>query len=153
MQRCSVVIRRSWQSVQTYFVLFSEASKEDLHDLSPDMSITPPRSLKAIHFQASRSLKLFHLSQFSDTLFDIFIFCPKIQLWFREKSVDFFGGKPRENVMVLDLLAVDKFDSTRKIIKKILGENLVKMLGPCQNWFFGQKFDFKGSVLRCVRVK
>ena len=40
MQRCSVVIRRSWQSVQTYFVLFSEARKEDLHDLSPDMSIT-----------------------------------------------------------------------------------------------------------------
>ena len=27
------------------------------------------------------------------TLFEIFIFCPKIQLWFPEKIVDFFGGE------------------------------------------------------------
>ena len=28
-----------------------------------------------------------------NTLFEIFIFCPKIQLWFHEKIVDFFGAK------------------------------------------------------------
>ena len=27
------------------------------------------------------------------TLFEMFIFCPKIQLWFPEKIVDFFGGE------------------------------------------------------------
>ena len=27
------------------------------------------------------------------TLFEIFIFCPKIQLWFPEKIVDFLGGE------------------------------------------------------------
>ena len=94
------------------------------------------------------------------TLFEIFIFCPKIQLWFPEIIVDFFfgvknswkcfgfglfscwqlwfhekncqkkfGWKTRENVGVLDFLAVDNFDFTRKIVKKILGEKLVKMLG------------------------
>ena len=63
------------------------------------------------------------------TLFEIFIFCPKIQLWFPEKIVDFFRWKTRENVVVLDFLAVDNFDFTRKIVKKILGEKLVKMLG------------------------
>ena len=47
------------------------------------------------------------------TLFKIFIFCPKIQLW-----------KTRENVVVLDFLAVDNFDFTRKIVKKNLGEKL-----------------------------
>ena len=55
----------------------------------------------------------------------------------------FLGGwKTRENVVVLDFLAVDNFDFTRKIVKKNLGEKLVKMLGFCQNWIFGQKFDF-----------
>ena len=36
-----------------HFVLFSEAEKEDLHDLSPDMSITlrHERILKAIHWR------------------------------------------------------------------------------------------------------
>ena len=73
------------------------------------------------------------------TLFKIFIFCPKIQLWFPEKIVNFFGQKIHENVVVLDFLAVDNFDFTRKIVKKNLGEKLVKMLGLGQNWVFGQK--------------
>ena len=48
--------------------------------------------------------------------------------------------------MVLGFLAVDNFDFTRKIVEKILGEKLVKTLGFCQNWIFGQKFDFSNSV-------
>ena len=47
------------------------------------------------------------------------MFCPKIQLWFPEKIVDFFlGEKTRQNVVVLDFLAVDNFDFTRKIVQK-----------------------------------
>ena len=45
----------------------------------------------------------------------------------------FLGEKTRENVVVLDFLAVDNFDFTRKIVKKFLGEKHVKMLGFCQN--------------------
>ena len=41
-----------------------------------------------------------------------------------------FWWKTRENVVVLDFLAVDNFDFTRKIVKKIFGEKLEKML-----WF------------------
>ena len=77
------------------------------------------------------------------TLFEIFIFCPKNQLWFPEKIVNLFGWKTREIVVVLDFLAVDNFDFTRKIVKTKLGEKLVKMLGFCQNWIFGQKIDLK----------
>ena len=40
----------------------------------------------------------------------------------------FFGWKTCENVVVLDFLAVDNFDFTRKIAKQILAEKLVKML-------------------------
>ena len=58
-----------------------------------------------------------------NTLFEIFIFCPKIQLSFPEKIVDFFGRKTRENVVVLDFLAVDNFDFTRKIVKKFEVKN------------------------------
>ena len=32
--------------------------------------------------------------------------------------------------------------------KKILGEKLVKMLEFCQNWIFGQKFEFSNGVTR-----
>ena len=67
----------------------------------------------------------------SYTLFEIFIFCPKIQLWFHEKIVNFLGWKNRENVGVLDVLAVDNFDFTRKIVKKKIGEKLVKLF-----WFW-----------------
>ena len=55
--------------------------------------------------------------------------------------------------MVLDFLAVDNFDFTRKIVKKILGEKLMKMLGFChfvKIEFFGQKFDFYNSVVLIV---
>ena len=45
----------------------------------------------------------------------------------------FFGSKTCENVVVLVFLAVDNFDFMRKIVKKNLGEKLVKMSGFCQN--------------------
>jgi len=37
--------------------------------------------------------------------------------------------KTRQNAAVLDFLAVDNFDFTRKIVKKYLGEKLMKMFG------------------------
>ena len=104
------------------------------------------------------------------------IFVQKFNFDFPRKIVEFFGGwKTRENVVVWGFLAVDNFDFTRKIVKKIwvknswkccgfglfscwqlwfhekncqknLSEKLVKMLGFCQNWIFGQKFDFSNSV-------
>ena len=68
------------------------------------------------------------------TLFEIFIFCPKIQLWFPEKIVDFFGWKTRENVLVLDFLAVDNFDFTRKIVKKKIGWKTRGVLTKLNFW-------------------
>ena len=43
--------------------------------------------------------------------------------------------------MVLDFLAVDNFDFTRKIVKKKLGEKLVKMLGDL-HFLVVDNFDF-----------
>ena len=89
----------------------------------------------ADELQKGKFLK--YIQQF--TLFEIFIFCPKIQFWLPEKNCWFFGWKTRENVVVLGFLAVDDFDFTRNIVKKKKwGEKLVKM--------FGQKFDFSNSV-------
>ena len=51
------------------------------------------------------------------TLFEIFIFCPKIQLWFPDSRF-YLGEKLVNNVMILYFLAVDNFDFTRKIVKK-----------------------------------
>ena len=55
--------------------------------------------------------------------------------------------KISNNVLEWSSLAVDNFDFTRKIVKNILDEKLLKMLGVCQNWIFGQKFDFSNSVI------
>ena len=52
------------------------------------------------------------------------------QLWFHEKNCRFFWWKIRENVLVLDYLAVDNFDFTRKIVD-FFGEKFVKMF-----WFW-----------------
>ena len=73
-------------------------------------------------------------------------FVQKFNFDFPRKLSIFLSGKTRENVVVLDFLAVDNFDFTRKIVKNILGEKLVKMLGFCQNSIFGQQFDFSNSV-------
>ena len=90
-------------------------------------------------------------------------FVQKSTLISREKFSNCFGWKTRENATVLDFLAVDNFDFTRKIVKKIwekyswkcwgfalfscwqlwFPEKIVKF---CQNWIFGQKFDFSNSV-------
>ena len=45
--------------------------------------------------------------------------------------------------MVLDFLAVDNFDFTRKNVKKNLGEKLVKMLGVLvEIEFFNENWTF-----------
>ena len=48
--------------------------------------------------------------------------------------------------MVLDFLAVDNFDFTRKIVKKISSEKLVKMLG----FFVKIEFLDKNLTFRLV---
>ena len=75
------------------------------------------------------------------TLFEIFIFCPKNQLWFSEKVVNFLGWKTRENVVVLDFWAVDNFDFTRKIVKKKFGWKTRENVGVLSKLNFGQKFE------------
>ena len=63
------------------------------------------------------------------TLFEIFLFCPKNSNLISREKLSWV--KTRKIDAVLDFLAVDNFDFTRKIVKKILGEKLVKMLGIC----------------------
>ena len=84
---------------------------------------------------------MFHSSHCSKSSF----FCPKIQLIFPEKIVNFFGWITRENVVVLDFLAVDNFDFTRKIVKKIWVKNLCKCCGFVKIEFLDKKFDFSNS--------
>ena len=45
--------------------------------------------------------------------------------------------------MVLDFLAVDNFDFTRKIVKKNLGEKFVKMLGFVKIEFLDKNLTFR----------
>ena len=56
-------------------------------------------------FQKERDDTTFEIpkkSHFFTTLSESFIFCSKIQLWFRKEKWWFFGWKNRENVVVLD---------------------------------------------------
>ena len=57
---------------------------------NPDkLQIPNPDSLNPKHYKLGNKSG----STISNTLFEILIFCPKIQLWFREKIVDFFLGE------------------------------------------------------------
>ena len=89
------------------------------------------------------SFRIFSPPHYSNSSF---FFVQKFNFDFLRKLSGFFWLKNSWKVVVLDFLAVDNFDFTRKIAKKILCEKLVKMLGLCQNWIFGQKFDFLNSV-------
>ena len=51
------------------------------------------------------------------TLFEIFIFCLKIQLWFPEKIVELFWVKNSWKCCGFRLFAVENFDFTRKFVK------------------------------------
>ena len=74
---------------------------------------------------------------------EIFFSVQKFNFGFPRKIVELFWVKNRENAAVLDFLAVDNFDFTRKIVKNILGEKLVKMLGfalfSCWQLWFPEK--------------
>ena len=55
--------------------------------------------------------------------------------------------------MVLDFLAVDNFDFTRKIVKKILVEKLVKMLGFfVEIEFLDKNLTFLNSVILLIKM-
>ena len=58
-------------------------------------------------------------------------FVQKFNFHFPGTIVELFWVKTRENAAVLDFLAADNFDFTRKIVKKNLDEKLVKLLGIC----------------------
>ena len=58
--------------------------------------------------------------------------------------VDFIWGKTRENVVVLDFLAVDNFDFTRKIVKRKLGE----ICCGCLGFLAVHNFDFTRKIVK-----
>ena len=88
----------------------------------------------------------------ASTLFEIFLFCPKFNFDFARKLLIFWEWKTRENVAVLDFLAIDNFDFTRKIVKKILVEKLAKMLGIC-TFLVVDNFDFPRKLYSFVKIE
>ena len=96
--------------------------------------------------QQSFAWLLIMMRAIARTLFEIFIFCPKIQLWFPEKNCRIVLGENSWKCCGFGLLSCWQLWFHEKNCKKNLGEKLVKILGFCQNWIFGQKFDFSNSV-------
>ena len=106
----------------------------------------PKAFFKALHFKREHCITShFYISVFH-TVRNLHFFVQKFNFDFPRKSLIFFGWKTRENVVVLYFLAVDNFDFTRKIVKKIGMKNSWKCWVFCQNWIFGQKIDFSNSV-------
>ena len=100
-----------------------------------------------------RSYSIFGVWKSLNTLFEIFIFVIKIQLWFPEKIVDFLWVKNSWKCCGFGLFSCWQLWFHEKNCQKKLGEKLVKMLGFCQNWIFGQKFDFSNSGMNKENVK
>ena len=97
---------------------------------------------------------------FFNTLFEIFIFCPKIQLWFPEKMVNFFGVKNSQKCCSFGLFSCWQLWFHEKDCQKNLVEKLVKMLGFCLKIEFLDKnltfpivcsiFFFLFAIFLCV---
>ena len=123
--------------------LFESSTPENSDPAPTPRVVQSPRTKikTTCSYTINRVSKFKFRSIWNVTLFGIFIFCPKIQHGFPLKIVD------------LDFLAVDNFDFMRKIVKNIFREKLVKMLEFCENWIFGQKFDFSNSVMLWWKIR
>ena len=75
-------------------------------------------------------------------------FVQKFNFDFPRKLSIFWGGKTRENVVVLDFLAVDNFDLTRKIVKIILGEKLFSENVVVLDFLAVDNFDFTRKIVK-----
>ena len=73
-------------------------------------------------------------------------FVQKFNFHFPGKIVELFWVKTREKAAVLDFLAVDNFDFTRKNKKKNLGQKVVKMLGDL-HFLVVDNFDFQRKIV------
>ena len=85
-----------------------------------------------------------------NTLFEIFMFCPKIQLWFPEKIVDFFGVKNSWKCCGFGLFSCwQLWFHEKNCQKNFWVKNLSKL--NCfffffKIYFYGQINDFEDSV-------
>ena len=77
------------------------------------------------------------------TLFEIFIFCPKIQLWFSEKIVDFSGVK---NSWKCCGFSCWQLWFREKNCQKNIGRKTRENVGVLSKLNFGQKIYFSNSV-------
>ena len=63
------------------------------------LSFKVPWEKTTMSWEAKKILAISENNQHFYTLFEIFIFCPKIQIWFPEKIVDFFLGEKLVKVL------------------------------------------------------
>ena len=80
------------------------------------------------------------------TLFKIFIFCPKVQIWFSEKILEFFWCEKSRKCCGFGLFSCWQLWFHEKNCQKKIGWKTRENMVVCQNWIFGQKFDFSNSV-------
>ena len=117
--------------------------------------------LCVVQYRQSRkkAAKIWQESQVKFTMFEIFIFCPKIQLWFPEKKCRIVLGENSWKCCGLGLFTCWQLWFHEKNCQKNLGWKTRENVGDCwqlwfpekivlfcQNWIFGQKFDFSNSV-------
>ena len=87
-----------------------------------------------------------------DTLFEIFIFCPKIQLWYLERNCRIVLGENSWKCCSFGLFSCWQLWFHEKNLSKTFLVKNVKLLGFCQNWIFGRNFDFSNSVQNNYRL-
>ena len=78
----------------------------------------------------------------SNTLFEIFIFCPKIQLWFPEKIVDFFWEKNSWKCGGFGLFSCWQLWFHEKNCQNNFGWKTRENVGVLSKLNFWTKFDF-----------
>ena len=92
------------------------------------------------------------ITSLTNTLCELLIFFSKNSILIFRENCRSFWVKNSWKCCGCGLLAVDNFDFTRKIVKKILDEKLVKMLGFCQNWIFENIWIFAPKIINSFNL-
>ena len=111
--------------------------------LSLDIGTTTIKSfvydqLGQIQGHSSKKVKKLLLLQFH-TVRNLHFFFQKFNFELARKIIELFLVKTRENAAVWDFLAVDNFDFTRKIVKKIWGGKTSENVGVLSKLNFWTK--------------
>ena len=147
VSKCSLVLHNIWSWLHQQFFqffLFFNSSNQSYHVWRVEIicnNFEGKIISKIGNVFSNSTFSCLQLEMISVTLFQIFIFCPKIQLWYPEKNCPIVLGETRENAAVLEFLSCWQLWFHEKNCQKNLGWKTRENVGDL-HFLVVDNFDF-----------